>query len=103
MNFLDLIWMIPLFPAVGFVINGLFGKRMPKSAVGIIACGRRSDLLHLCRRRRVSAARSFPSMNARTRVKVYEWINAGPAHDDERGSRRALPSTGDSCSIRCRR
>ncbi len=26
MNFLDLIWLIPLFPAAGFVINGLFGK-----------------------------------------------------------------------------
>ena len=33
MNFLDLIWLIPLFPAAGFVINGLFGKRMPKTAV----------------------------------------------------------------------
>ena len=39
MNFLDLIWLIPLFPAAGFVINGLFGKRMPKAAVGTIAAG----------------------------------------------------------------
>jgi NADH-quinone oxidoreductase subunit L len=39
MNFLDLIWIIPLFPLVGFAINGLFGKRMPKSVVAFIACG----------------------------------------------------------------
>ena len=39
MNFLDLIWLIPLFPVAGFVINGLFGKRMPKAAVGAIASG----------------------------------------------------------------
>ena len=37
MNFLDLIWLIPLFPAIGFVINGLIGKRLPKTVVGIIA------------------------------------------------------------------
>ena len=35
MNFLDLIWLIPLFPVAGFIINGLFGKRMPKAAVGV--------------------------------------------------------------------
>ena len=39
MNFLDLIWLIPLFPAAGFVINGLLGKRMSKTAVGVIGCG----------------------------------------------------------------
>jgi len=39
MNFLDLIWLIPLFPVAGFIINGLFGKRMPKAAVGTIASG----------------------------------------------------------------
>ena len=39
MNFLNLIWLIPLFPAAGFVINGLFGKRMHKTVVGIIGAG----------------------------------------------------------------
>ena len=39
MNFLDLIWLIPLFPAIGFAVNGLFGKRMSKTAVGVLACG----------------------------------------------------------------
>ena len=39
MNFLDLIWLIPLFPAAGFVINGLFGKRMSKTMVNLFAIG----------------------------------------------------------------
>ena len=39
MDFLDLIWTIPLFPALGFVINGLLGKRLGKGAINVIACG----------------------------------------------------------------
>src|SRR2546427_10784913 len=82
MNFLDLIWLIPLFPAAGFVINGLFGKRMSKTMVGVIACtlvfisfifsaGAVFQLLQLD-----SAHRSHT-------VKLYEWINAGPGHTSE--------------------
>src|SRR5437660_264696 len=82
MDFLNLIWLIPLFPAAGFVINGLFGKRMSKTMVGVIACtlvfisfifsaGAVFQLLQLD-----SAHRSHT-------VKLYEWINAGPAHTSE--------------------
>ena len=40
MNFLPLIWLIPLLPLAGFVINGLFGKRwLPRGAVAVVACG----------------------------------------------------------------
>ena len=56
MNFLDLIWLIPLFPAIGFVINGLIGKRIPKTVVGAIAARRGSSLLHICCRRRLPIA-----------------------------------------------
>jgi NADH-quinone oxidoreductase subunit L len=35
---LEFVWLIPLFPAIGFVINGLFGRRMNRKAVGPIAC-----------------------------------------------------------------
>ena len=55
MNFLDLIWLIPLFPAIGFVVNGLIGKRLPKTVVGAIAAGHGSSLIHIfCRRRSTS-------------------------------------------------
>jgi NADH-quinone oxidoreductase subunit L len=35
---LEFVWLIPLFPAVGFVINGLFGRRISRKVVGPIAC-----------------------------------------------------------------
>jgi len=35
---LDYVGLIPLFPAIGFVINLFFGRRMPKGVVGFIAC-----------------------------------------------------------------
>jgi NADH-quinone oxidoreductase subunit L len=82
MNFLDLIWLIPLFPAIGFVINGLFGKRLPKTAVGVIAAG--AVLISFI----VSAGAVYqllqlaPEQRSHT-VKLYEWINAGPARTAE--------------------
>ena len=35
MDFLKLIWVIPLFPAAGAVINGLLGKRLPKRLIDV--------------------------------------------------------------------
>jgi NADH-quinone oxidoreductase subunit L len=76
MNFLDLIWAIPLIPAVGFVINGLFGKKMPKTAVAAIAAG--AVLIAFF----ISAGAVFqlaqlPEDARLHEVVVYEWINAG--------------------------
>jgi NADH-quinone oxidoreductase subunit L len=36
---LDYIWLIPVLPAIGALLNGLFGKKLPKSAIHTIACG----------------------------------------------------------------
>jgi NADH-quinone oxidoreductase subunit L len=33
---MDYVWLIPLFPLIGFLINGLLGKRLPKNVVGTI-------------------------------------------------------------------
>jgi NADH-quinone oxidoreductase subunit L len=82
MNFLDLIWLIPLFPAIGFVINGLIGKRLPKTAVGVIAVG--AVLLSFL----VSAGAVYqllqlePEQRSHT-VRLYEWINAGALRTTE--------------------
>ena len=32
---LDYVWLIPLFPAIGFVINGLFGRPLGKKVVSV--------------------------------------------------------------------
>ncbi len=34
----DLLWMIPVLPAVGFLLNGLMGPRLSKRAVSLVAC-----------------------------------------------------------------
>ena len=31
------LWLLPLFPLAGFVINGTLGRRLPKSAVSLVA------------------------------------------------------------------
>ena len=36
---LQYLWLIPLLPFVGFVVNGLFGVKMPKRWVTIVGCG----------------------------------------------------------------
>ena len=33
------LWLIPIFPLLGFLINGLFGRRAPKSMVNLFAVG----------------------------------------------------------------
>ncbi len=33
------LWLIPIFPLLGFLINGLFGRRAPKSVVNLFAVG----------------------------------------------------------------
>ncbi len=33
------LWLIPIWPLLGFLTNGFFGRRIGKGAVGIVACG----------------------------------------------------------------
>jgi NADH-quinone oxidoreductase subunit L len=82
MNFLDSIWLIPLFPAVGFLINGLFGKRLPKPAVGVIAAGAVLISFIFSAGAVYQLIQHPPEERAHT-VVLYEWINAGPAHTSE--------------------
>jgi NADH-quinone oxidoreductase subunit L len=37
-NFSQLVYLVPLFPLIGFLINGLFWKKMPKVLAGVIGC-----------------------------------------------------------------
>src|SRR5437660_10827902 len=82
MNFLDLIWLIPLFPAAGFVINGLFGKRMSKTMVAVTAC----TLVFISFVFSAGAVYQLLQIDSAHRshtVTLYEWVNAGPAHTSE--------------------
>jgi NADH-quinone oxidoreductase subunit L len=33
------LWLIPILPFLGFLVNGLFGRRLSKPVISIIACG----------------------------------------------------------------
>ncbi len=33
------LWLIPIFPLLGFLVNGIFGRRIPKAVINLIAVG----------------------------------------------------------------
>src|SRR5580700_858180 len=33
------LWLIPIFPFIGFLLSGIFGKRLSKPVINLIACG----------------------------------------------------------------
>src|SRR3989442_15692786 len=82
MNFQDLIWLIPLFPAAGFVINGLFGKRMSKTMVGVIACGLVFISFIFSAGAVYQLLQLFLALRSHT-FRLYAGINARPAHPSE--------------------
>src|SRR5215831_14364470 len=79
MNFLDLIWAIPLFPAAGFTINGIIGKRLPKNLVAIIAAGA-VLLSFIVAAGAVYQLSQLPTDQRSHNVVLYHWIDSGPAH-----------------------
>jgi len=77
----EFIWLIPLFPMVGALINGLLGKRLPKSLVHWIACG--SVFLSFA----VSVwgfatLRALPATERVLTQTLFEWIAAGSVKID---------------------
>ncbi len=75
---IDLIWLIPLLPLIGFLINGLGRNVLPKSLVGIIGSGvvLASFLLSVGVFSVVYAARQAGEVASFTQS-VFEWINVG--------------------------
>jgi len=72
----DYIWLIPLFPAIGFIVNGFFGSRMSKDAVSWIAC----LAVFLSFLTSVAIFIQFLQMPAEARVfeiNIYNWIASG--------------------------
>lgn len=71
---IDLVWLIPLLPLLGFTIIGLAGKDMPKSAVSLVGCG--SVLVAFA----VSVGVFFTLINSEVKeftVHLFDWIYAG--------------------------
>jgi NADH-quinone oxidoreductase subunit L len=73
---MDYVWLIPLFPFVGFLINGLVGKNLPKNVVGTIgsvAVGL-SFLVTVCIFAHVL---KLPPEARHVEKVVYTWITSG--------------------------
>jgi NADH-quinone oxidoreductase subunit L len=74
---MDYVWLIPLFPLIGFLINGLVGKSLPKSVVGTIGAAA-VGLSFLVTVAIFLEVLKLPA-NARSVEKVvYTWIASGP-------------------------
>jgi len=73
------LWLIPLLPLAGFVLNGVFGKRLSKAVVNLIACG--SVLLSfLWVLKTLSALGVFSGGNALEEAYTehyFTWIQSG--------------------------
>jgi len=75
---IDLIWLIPLLPLVGFLINGLARNILSKSIVAFIGCGvvLVSFIISCVIFNHVYQARQLGE-DATFLVPIFEWFNAG--------------------------
>jgi NADH-quinone oxidoreductase subunit L len=72
------LWLIPFFPLAGFAINGLAGRRLPKSAINAVAVG--SVLLSFVWVIRVLLGLNLPVSDALVHPHVeryFTWIQSG--------------------------
>jgi NADH-quinone oxidoreductase subunit L len=71
---INLVWLIPLFPLLGFLINGLGRNKLSKSAVAFIAC------LAVLASFAVSLSVFFELNASQTKsfvIPIFDWISAG--------------------------
>jgi NADH-quinone oxidoreductase subunit L len=71
---LQLVWIIPFIPLIGFVINGLFGKKISKSMVGMVGAGTVlvSFILSL-----ICFIQIKTGNEPQFTVNLFEWISIG--------------------------
>lgn len=78
---IDLIWLIPLLPLVGFLVNGLGRNVLPKPLVGVLGSGVvLISFLLSCGIFSVVYAARQDGENAAFTQSVFEWISAGNLH-----------------------
>ena len=73
---LSMLWLIPVWPLLGFLTNGFFGRRIGKGAVGIVACGS-VGLSLLVSLAAVAELLALPHEARRVTQVVAPWIGAG--------------------------
>src|ERR1044071_5842060 len=68
---IELAWLIPVLPLLGFIIIGLAGKRLSKPIISAVGCG--SIMLAFA----LSVGVFLQLHGTSTVVDVFQWINAG--------------------------
>ncbi|HSC71788.1 MAG TPA: NADH-quinone oxidoreductase subunit L, partial [Candidatus Methylomirabilis sp.] len=70
------LWLIPIWPLLGFLANGFFGRRIPKGTVGLIGCGS-VGLSLLASLQAVGQLLGLPHEARRVQQVVAPWISVG--------------------------
>jgi NADH-quinone oxidoreductase subunit L len=73
---LDYLWLIPLFPLLGSVINGLWRRDVSETAAGYIACGA-VGLAFLSALMAFLALLRLPPDQRVVEIVLYEWVTSG--------------------------
>jgi NADH-quinone oxidoreductase subunit L len=71
------LWLIPLLPCLGFLLNGLFGRRLPKAMVSLIAL--LFTALPLCQVAGIAWRFHTLSLPLVEQIST-PWVTAGPFH-----------------------
>ena len=84
------LWLIPLWPLLGSLINGLWRRHLSETSVAYIACGA-VGLSFFCSLVGFFALFSLPHQGRAVEVVIYQWVTLAISR----------PQWG-SCWIRCR-
>ncbi len=76
---IEQVWLIPLLPLIGAIINGVFGSRMSKKTVGFIACAAMGVAFLIAVSIFVKLT-SMPEAGRSVEVVVFQWITSGSFH-----------------------
>jgi NADH-quinone oxidoreductase subunit L len=79
-GFVEEWWVVNLvlvFPLAGFIVNGLWGRRLPRPIVSIVACGSIAGAF-LASLYLLALNIALPPEQRSIQVSVYPWLEAGP-------------------------
>lgn len=74
-NFSQLVYLVPLFPLIGFLINGIFWNKMPKTLGGVIGCI--AILASFCVSLDIFFEVKSPSFQGPVIVHLFDFIQSG--------------------------
>ncbi len=78
---INYVWLIPLFPLIGAVVNGIFSARMPRKTAGVIACFS-IGLSLLVALSVFTGLMALEPAHRSVEVVAFQWITSGAFHID---------------------